>query len=242
MLPGSSNGEEDFDVLGPTSWPVESCFPIGVRVSSSTHGTLLALRRRRCIVINAFFLGITQIASVYRTCIQWCLYEATRIWKLKVPLGIWRNLFYLTFLLWTLCAVSSPKFHLLYKAPWEDHLPHPLALELCKSSKFFHFPWTKKMPLESWVLQLRQREWRLRILLFFNRTRKNTFLLQPGTVASVDRARISIILQMPIKNVQELAKEGGEESEVKLKGAIEISEGAVSAIIGSWRDPWRATS
>ena len=89
------------------------------------------------------------------------------------------------------------------------------------------------MPLESWVLQLRQREWRLRILLFFNRTRKSTFLLRPGTVASVDRARISIILQMPIKNVQELAKEEGEESEVKLKGAIEISEGAVSAIVGS---------
>ena len=98
------------------------------------------------------------------------------------------------------------------------------------------------MPLESWVLQLRQRERRLRILLFFNRTRKSTFLLRPGTVASVDSARISIILQMLIKNVQELAKEEGEESEVKLRGAIEISEGAVSAIVGSWRDPWRATS
>ena len=242
MLLGSSDGEEDFDVLGPTSWPVESCFLMGVRVPSSTHSTLLAFRRMRCIVINAFLLGITRIASVYRMCIQWRLYEAAGIWKLKIPLGIGRNLFYLTFLPWDLCAVISPKFRLLYKAPWEDHRPHPLALELCKSSKFFHFPWTKKMPLESWVLQLRQREWRLRILLFFNRTRKNTFLLQPGTVASVDRARISIILQMPIKNVQGLAKEGGEESEVKLKGAIEISEGAVSAIIGSWRDPWRATS
>ena len=58
MLPGSSDGEEDFDVLGPTSWPVESCFLMGVRVPSSTHGTLLALQRTRCIVINAFFLGI----------------------------------------------------------------------------------------------------------------------------------------------------------------------------------------
>ena len=47
---------------------------------------------------------------------------------------------------------------------------------------------------------------------------------------------------MPIKNVQELAKEGGEESEVKLRGAIEISEGVIPAIVGSWRDPWRATS
>ena len=98
MLPSSSDGEEDFDVLGPTSWPVESCFLMGVRVPSSTHGTLLPLQRTRCIVINAFFLGITQIASVYEMCIQWRLYEAMRIWKLKVPLGIGRNLFCLTFL------------------------------------------------------------------------------------------------------------------------------------------------
>ena len=39
------------------------------------------------------------------------------------------------------------------------------------------------------------------------------------------------------KNVQELVKEEGEESEAKLRGAIEILEGAVSAIAGSWRDP-----
>ena len=68
-----------------------------------------------------------------------------------------------------------------------------------------------------------------------------TLLLRPGTVASADRARIPIILQTPIKNVSELAKEEGEESEAKLRGAIEISEGAVSAIVGSWPDPWRAT-
>ena len=42
---------------------------------------------------------------------------------------------------------------------------------------------------------------------------------------------------MPTKNVQELAKEEREESEVKLSGAIEISEGVVSAIASSWRDP-----
>ena len=39
--------------------------------------------------------------------------------------------------------------------------------------------------------------------------------------------------------MQELAKEEREESEAKLKGAIEISEGGVSAIADSWRDPWR---
>ena len=93
------------------------------------------------------------------------------------------------------------------------------------------------MPPESWALQLRVRKWRLKIFLFFNRTRKSILLLRPGTVASVDHARSLIILQTPTKNVQELAKEEGEESEAKLRGAIEISEGAVSAIAGSWRDP-----
>ena len=89
------------------------------------------------------------------------------------------------------------------------------------------------MPPESWALQLRQRKWRLKILIFFNRTRKSTLLLRLETVANADRARLLIILQTPIKNVQELAKEEGEESEAKLRGAIKISEGAVSAIAGS---------
>ena len=78
---------------------------------------------------------------------------------------------------------------------------------------------------------------RLKILLIFNRTRKSSLLLRPGTVASADHSRFLIILQTLIKNVQELAKEEGEESEAKLRGAIEISEGAISAIAGSWRDP-----
>ena len=93
------------------------------------------------------------------------------------------------------------------------------------------------MPPESWALQLRQRKWRLKILICFNRTRKSTLLLRLGTVASADRARLLIILQTPIKNVLELAKEEGEESEAKLRGAIKISEGAISTIAGSWRDP-----
>ena len=36
------------------------------------------------------------------------------------------------------------------------------------------------------------------------------------------------------KNVQKLAKEEAEESEAKLRGAIEILEGAIFAIAGSW--------
>ena len=90
------------------------------------------------------------------------------------------------------------------------------------------------MPPESWALQLRQREQSLKILLFSNRTRKSTLLLRPGTVASTDRARFLIILQTPIKNVQELAKEEGEESEAKLREAIETSEGAIPTIEGNW--------
>ena len=98
------------------------------------------------------------------------------------------------------------------------------------------------MPPESWALHLRKTEQRLKILLFFDWTRKSTLLLRPGTVASADRARFLIILQTPAKNVQELAKEEGEESEAKLREAIEISKVAILAIVGSWRDPWRTTS
>ena len=47
---------------------------------------------------------------------------------------------------------------------------------------------------------------------------------------------------MSIKSVQELAKEEGEESEAKLRGAIEILEGAIPAIAERWRGPRRVTS
>ena len=92
------------------------------------------------------------------------------------------------------------------------------------------------MPPEPWALQLRQRELGLKTLLFFNRTRKSTLLLRPGTVASTNRTRLPIFLQMPIKNVQELAKEEGEESDAKLRAAIVTSEGAVPAIVGKQQD------
>ena len=47
---------------------------------------------------------------------------------------------------------------------------------------------------------------------------------------------------MLTKNVQELAKEEGEEREAKLRAEIVTSEGAIPAIAGKWRDTWRATS
>ena len=167
---------------------------------------------------------MARIASVYGMCIQWRLYEAVRIWRLRVLFGIWWNLFRLTFPLWALCAVNSPRFRPLYKAPWEDYFPHLLALKSCRSSKFFQFL-KQKMPPESWALQLKQRKRRLKILLFFNQTRKSTLLLRPGTVASADRARSLIIFQTPTKNVQDLAKEEGEESEAKLRGNWNIKGG-----------------
>ena len=54
MLFGSSDKEEDFDVLGPIPWLVESCSPMGVRASLPTQGTLLAFQCTRCTVINTF--------------------------------------------------------------------------------------------------------------------------------------------------------------------------------------------
>ena len=92
------------------------------------------------------------------------------------------------------------------------------------------------MPLEPWALQRRQRELGLKTLLFFNQTRKSTLLIRLRTIASANRARFLIILQTPIKNVQELAKEEGEESEAKLRAVIVTLEGAIPAVAGKWRD------
>ena len=92
------------------------------------------------------------------------------------------------------------------------------------------------MPPKPWALQLRERELGLRSLLFFNRTRKNTLLLRPRTVASTNCTRFLIFLQMPIEKAQELAKKEGEESEAKLRAAIMTSEGIIPAIAGKRRD------
>ena len=98
------------------------------------------------------------------------------------------------------------------------------------------------MPPEPWALQLRQRELRLKSLLFFNRKRKSTLFLQPRTVASANYTRFPMFLQTPTKNVQELAKEEGEESETKLRMATVTSEGAIPAVAGKQQDTWRVIS
>ena len=76
----------------------------------------------------------------------------------------------------------------------------------------------------------------LKSLLFFNRTRKSTLLLQPRIVVSANRTRFLIFLQMSIENAQKLAKEEGEESEVKSRAVIVTSEGAILAVVGKQRD------
>ena len=121
---------------------------MGARVSSSTQGTLLALQRTRCIAINVF-LGWRGSLQYKELCIQWRLYEASRIWRLRVPLGIGRNLFCLTFPLWVLCAVNSPKFRPLYKAPWKDLSSTSASLGTLQEFQVFHFSWTKNA---TWIM------------------------------------------------------------------------------------------
>ena len=130
---------------------------------------------------------------------------------------------------------SHPDFAFYIKHPRRAILLHLLALESCKNSKFSHFH-EPRMPPEFWASQLRQRKQRPKIFLSFNRARKGTLLLRPGTIAGIDCVRSLMTLQTLIKNVQELAKEEGEESEAKLREAIKILEGTTFAIAGSWRD------
>ena len=117
------------------------------------------------------------------------------------------------------------------------HLGRTILLHLrtpksCRNSKFSHFH-EPRMPPELWASQLRQRKQRPKIFLSFNWARKGTLLLRPGTVAGVDCVKSLMSLQPLIKNVQELAKEEGEESEAKLREAIEILEMVTSAIAGN---------
>ena len=98
------------------------------------------------------------------------------------------------------------------------HLQTP---ESCRDSKFSHIHEPRMLP-DLWASPLRQRKQRPKIFLSFNQARKRTLLLRPGTVAGADCVRSMMSLQTLIKSVQELAKEEGEESEAKLREAIEI--------------------
>ena len=97
LLSGTLDGKQGFDILGPITWLIELCFLAGARASSVIHGTFLAFQRTRHIAINISSSGIMRIALEYGKRIQWCLYEAAWIWRLKAPLGTGWNLFRLTF-------------------------------------------------------------------------------------------------------------------------------------------------
>ena len=110
--PAPRDGEEDFDVLGPISWPVESCSPMGARVSSSTQDMLLALWRTRCIVINAF-LG-WRGSLRYTECVFNGAFMKRRgfggwgfPWELSEIYFAWHSLF-------ELCARWTPPNFVLY--------------------------------------------------------------------------------------------------------------------------------
>ena len=87
MLSGTSDGEEDFDIPGPITRLIELCLPTGARVFSVIHGAFLAFWRTRRIAINVSSSGVARIALEYGKRIQWCLYEAARIWRQKAPFG-----------------------------------------------------------------------------------------------------------------------------------------------------------
>ena len=93
----NSDGEQGFDILEPIARSIKLCFLMDARAFSVIHGTFLALWRMRRIAINVSSSGITRIALEYGKRIQWHLYEAARIWKLKAPLGTEWNSFRLTF-------------------------------------------------------------------------------------------------------------------------------------------------
>ena len=99
-------------------------------------------------------------------------------------------------------------------------------------SPFFFSSWTKNA---AWILDVvaGAKEAESKDFPTFQPARKKTFLLQPGTAGGIDCVRPSMSPQTLIKNVQELAQEEGEESEAKLREAIEILEGATFATTSS---------
>ena len=116
-----------------------------------------------------------------------------------------------------------PDFVSYIRHPGKIILLRLQTLESCKDSRFSHFH-EPRMPPNLWASQLRHSKQRPKIFLSFNRARKRTLLLRPGTVADTSCVRSMTSLQTLLKNVQELAKEEGEESEAKLREAIEILE------------------
>ena len=123
--------------------------------------------------------------------------------------------------------------------PRRTILLHSQTPEFCRNSKspFFSL-WTKNA---AWILDVAvgAKEAKAKDFPTFQLGKKEDF---PPSTRDRSKRRSCQALDEPqtlIKNAQELAKEEGEESEVKLKEAIEILEGATFATASSWRDFWR---
>ena len=76
---------------------------------------------------------------------------------------------------------------------------------------------------------------------------KVPLILQPdkkehSSPSTKNSSQCELYFQTPTKNVQELAKKEGEESETKLRAATVTSEGTIPAVAGERQDTGRATS
>ena len=76
---------------------------------------------------------------------------------------------------------------------------------------------------------------------------KVPLILQPdkkehSSPSTKNSSQCELYFQTPTKNVQELAKEEGEESETKMRAATVILEGAIPAVARKRQDTWKATS
>ena len=193
---------------------------MGARASSPAQGTLLAFRRTRCTVINTFMGWCGSLRYTE------CVFNGTFMkrcgfggwgfpWELGEIYFAWHSLF-------ELCARWTPSDFVLYIRRPGGVFSTFTSLGILQEFQVFSTFLNKKCRLNHGRCNWGKDECNAHDY--------------DNTIAIADRARSLIILQVPSKNVQELAKEEREESETKLRGAIEISEGAVSAIAGSWRD------
>ena len=185
---------------------------MGARAFSPAQGMLLAFCCTRCAVINTF-RGWRRSLRYTGCAFNGAFMRRRRLSGWGFPWKLGRIYF-----AWNSLSLSFVRrkfpldFTFYIKCPGRTIPLHLQALESCRNPKFLLSLHEPKMPSELWASQLRQRKQRPKIFLSFNRVRKRTLLLRPGIVAGADCVRSLTNLQTPIKNVQELAKEEGEES------------------------------
>ena len=111
---------------------------------------------------------------------------------IKDFLGNWAGLILLVILSLNFVQIKFPlDFAFYIRHLSRTVLSHLQTPEFCRNSKFSTLQ-ELRMPPRSWTSQLRQMKQRPKIFPPFNRARKKTLLLQPGTVAGVDCVRLSV--------------------------------------------------